>query len=103
MMARRTRAVKRLSAAEILGAVGFTEKLDRLNLAQLPAQARAHIVAAKLSGYKPILMYWPDGKQAHALIPEGDSIPPVDVVIKAYHACEAAKGKAATNAAGEWV
>ena len=106
MKARRTKAPLtptsaasgRLTDAEILATVAITERPDALKLKQLPPEALSQVLAGSLLGGKAVLMFWPDGKQAHTMIPVDEYFPAVDVIIRAYRLCESIKRTSVSTA-----
>jgi hypothetical protein len=73
-----------ISDVQILASAGITEDPAKLQLGALPDFVKVLIATGRLQGMKPILMYWPNGVQAHTMIPLGDSLPPPERVISAY-------------------
>lgn len=77
-----------MSDASALATVRITERPEMLKLKQLAPKVVAMMVEAKFCGYKPVLAYWPDGKQAHLLVPQQDTHPEPSAVLAARRACE---------------
>ena len=77
-----------LSDAAALATVRITERPEMLKLKQLAPKVVAMIVEAQFCGYKTVLAYWPDGKQAHLLILQQDTHPQTSAVLAARRACE---------------
>lgn len=75
-------------AADILSSAHISEKPKRLQLDQLPSEIRAHIVAARMHGLRPVCIDWPDGKHALTLLESGATMPRPETIIAAYRQCE---------------
>lgn len=88
MTGRRKAGSRPITPAEILATVAITERKEALRIDLLDPEGVALIVAGALSGLKPILMFWPDGKQAHTQIPFEHDMPDPRVVVQAYRQCE---------------
>lgn len=78
---------QRLSgAAAILANVHVSEDPARLQLQTLPKEVQAKFAIARLAGYRPVCVYWPDGAMAIVPLPNDETCPRPEVLIQAYHA-----------------
>lgn len=76
------------SNVDILANAHISEKSERLRIAEIAPELLAHIILARLDGYRPVCVYWPDGKTALLLIPAEATMPQPDRIIAAYRECE---------------
>jgi len=75
------------TVVDILANVHVSEKPERLQIEKLPAHTQAKIAEAQLNGYRPVCVYWPDGRQAHMLIESNADMPSPGRVVAAYLGC----------------
>lgn len=75
------------TAVEILANARISDQPEIMQLDQLDPATKVHIVTARLQGYHPVSVRWPDGQFALMFCEPGSQWPDPQKVVAAYKQC----------------
>ena len=81
------------SVVDILAKAGFTQDPVRLDISDLAPMQKLQVMTARLMGYSPVRVSWPDGASALMPLPPGASTPTPAEIVRAYRQCKVAPTK----------
>ena len=73
--------------ADILQEVRISDDPEVMRIGQLAPEVQAHMVIARLHGYRPVSVRWPGGQFALMFCEPGTDWPSAENVIAAYKQC----------------